>query len=97
MKVVRGENPPVASSSRSHRLRMVILIEDNLDARARRSSRSLPSTTRLTSFPPYGVLSLAGLFAINSLLQSNEYQVLNHFQTTYEGQVSQFRVGTCIT
>src|SRR5512141_1797806 len=59
MNVVSGENPPVAINSRSHKLRMVILIDDNLDARARSSSRSCPSTTRLTSFPPYGVMSLA--------------------------------------
>src|SRR6185436_13170997 len=59
MNVVSGENPPVAINSKSQRLRLVILMEGSLAARANSSSRSLPSTNRFTSLSPYGLINFA--------------------------------------
>src|SRR6185436_781475 len=78
MKVLNGEKPPVANSSRSHRLRMVILMLGSCALRASRSARSLPSTTRFTSFPPYGAISFAFdiQFSVNLELLANALPTL---------------------
>src|SRR5574340_320470 len=59
MKRSRGEKPPVEISSRSHRLRMLILIERNCGTLRRTCSRGSPVRTRLTSWPPYGAINFA--------------------------------------
>ena len=54
-----GEKPPVASSSKSHKLRIVILIERSCGTRRSTSSRAAPVSIKSTSFPPYGPMSFA--------------------------------------
>src|SRR5439155_6981764 len=57
MKPRRGEKAPTASSSRSWTERSESWSDGRVLASARRASRSLPSATRFTSSPPYGLFS----------------------------------------
>src|SRR2546425_11726514 len=57
MKPRRGEKAPTASSSRSWTERSESWSDGRVLASARSASRSLPSATRLTSSPPYGLFS----------------------------------------
>src|SRR2546427_4920336 len=57
MKRRSGEKAPTASSSRSWTERSESWSDGRVLASARRASRSLPSATRFTSSPPYGLFS----------------------------------------
>ena len=59
MNCLSGEKAPVASISRSHTARGEIWSEGRVLAYARASARSSLGTSRSTSSPPYGEISVA--------------------------------------